>query len=148
MLSDCLGRTVKTLCPNRELGIYREAMAKGKQMMPNIYNCNVGKGSARFWRDCANSLIFAQTPTMELVELFEKAVADSKSLSEKPSNETLLQLYSLYKQATEGDNTSDPPSNPFDFVAKAKYEAWSDQTGKSKDQAMKEYVDLVNKLKS
>ncbi|HEX5668341.1 MAG TPA: acyl-CoA-binding protein [Chitinophagaceae bacterium] len=85
---------------------------------------------------------------MELVELFEKAVADSKSLSEKPSNETLLQLYSLYKQATEGDNTSDPPSNPFDFVAKAKYEAWSDQSGKSKDQAMKEYVDLVNKLKS
>lgn len=85
---------------------------------------------------------------MELVELFEKAVADSKSLSEKPSNETLLQLYSLYKQATEGDNTSDPPSNPFDFVAKAKYEAWADQTGKSKDQAMKEYVDLVNKLKS
>jgi acyl-CoA-binding protein len=84
---------------------------------------------------------------MELVELFEKAVADSKSLNEKPSNETLLQLYSLYKQSTEGDNISDPPSNPFDFVAKAKYEAWSDQAGKSKEQAMKEYVDLVNKLK-
>ena len=84
---------------------------------------------------------------MELVELFEKAVGDSKSLSEKPSNETLLQLYSLYKQATEGDNTSEPPANPFDFVAKAKYEAWSEQAGKTKDQAMKEYIDLINKLK-
>lgn len=138
----------KTLCPNSNMDIYREAMAKRVQLMPNIYNCNVGRGSALFWRDCPISLIFAQTLTMELVELFEKAVADSKSLSEKPSNETLLQLYSLYKQATEGDNTSDPPSNPFDFVAKAKYEAWLDQTGKSKNQAMNEYVDLVNKLKS
>lgn len=84
---------------------------------------------------------------MELAELFEKAVSDSKSLSEKPSNETLLQLYSLYKQATEGDNNSEAPANPFDFVAKAKYEAWSGQLGKSKDKAMQEYIDLVGKLK-
>lgn len=84
---------------------------------------------------------------MELIEEFEKAVADSKALSSKPSNETLLQLYSLYKQATEGDNVSDPPGNPFDFVAKAKYEAWSGQSGKTKDQAMQEYISLVSKLK-
>ncbi|MCR6719526.1 MAG: acyl-CoA-binding protein [Chitinophagaceae bacterium] len=50
---------------------------------------------------------------MELKELFEQAVANSKMLSEKPSNEVLLQLYSLYKQATEGDVNTDPPSNPF-----------------------------------
>jgi diazepam-binding inhibitor (GABA receptor modulator, acyl-CoA-binding protein) len=84
---------------------------------------------------------------MSLLETFEKAVADSKSLSSKPSNETLLQLYSLYKQGTEGDNKSEPPANPFDFVAKAKYEAWSEQSGKSKEQAMQDYIDLVNKLK-
>ncbi len=79
-------------------------------------------------------------------ELFEKAVEDSKGLREKPSNETLLILYSLYKQATEGDNTTDPPSNPFDFVSKAKYDAWAGVKGKTKEQAMKDYVDLVNKL--
>ncbi len=79
-------------------------------------------------------------------ELFEKAVEDSKGLREKPSNETLLILYSLYKQATEGDNTTDPPSNPFDFVSKAKYDAWSGVKGKTKEEAMKDYVDLVNKL--
>jgi acyl-CoA-binding protein len=84
---------------------------------------------------------------MSLLETFEKAVADSKSLSSKPSNETLLQLYSLYKQGTEGDNHAEPPANPFDFVAKAKYEAWSEQSGKSKEQAMQDYIDLVNKLK-
>lgn len=84
---------------------------------------------------------------MSLLETFENAVADSKSLSSKPSNETLLQLYSLYKQGTEGDNHAEPPANPFDFVAKAKYEAWADQSGKSKEQAMQEYIDLVNKLK-
>ena len=85
---------------------------------------------------------------MELKEQFEKAASDSKSLSEKPSNETLLQLYSLYKQATEGDAGSEAPGNPFDFVAKAKYEAWSELKGKSKEDAMKDYVSLVNKLKS
>lgn len=85
---------------------------------------------------------------MELKDEFEQAVADSKNLSEKPSNDTLLQLYSLYKQATEGDLNTDPPSNPFDFVAKAKYEAWNALKGRSKDQAMTEYVALVNKLRS
>ena len=83
---------------------------------------------------------------MDMKELFEKAVEDSKGLREKPSNETLLILYSLYKQATEGDNTTDPPSNPFDFVSKAKYDAWSGVKGKTKEEAMKNYVDLVNKL--
>ncbi len=84
---------------------------------------------------------------MELKEQFEKAVIESKSLSEKPSNEVLLQLYSLYKQSTEGDVSGEAPSNPFDFVSKAKYDAWSSLRGKSKDEAMQDYVDLVNKLK-
>lgn len=84
---------------------------------------------------------------MELQEQFEQAAAESKTLPEKPSNETLLQLYSLYKQSTEGDNNSEPPANPFDFVAKAKYEAWLSLKGKSKEAAMQEYIHLVNKLK-
>jgi len=85
---------------------------------------------------------------MELSVLFEKAVADSKNLSERPSNDTLLQLYSLFKQATEGNNESEPPVNPFDFVARAKFDAWTGQQGKTKEQAMQEYINLVNKLKS
>jgi len=84
---------------------------------------------------------------MELIEKFEQAKNDSKSFSERPSNETLLQLYSLYKQGAVGDVNTDPPSNPFDFVAKAKYEAWAALKGKTTDEAMKEYVELVNKLK-
>lgn len=85
---------------------------------------------------------------MDLKQLFEQAVEDSKGLSEKPSNETLLQLYSLYKQGTEGDVNTEAPSNPFDFVAKAKYEAWSTLKGKSTEQAMQEYIDLIGKLKN
>jgi diazepam-binding inhibitor (GABA receptor modulator, acyl-CoA-binding protein) len=84
---------------------------------------------------------------MELKELFEKATADSKTLNEKPDNNTLLQLYSLYKQATEGDINSEPPSNPFDFVNKAKHQAWTDLKGKTKEEAMQLYVSLVEKLK-
>lgn len=85
---------------------------------------------------------------MELKEQFEQAAADSKNLSEKPGNDTLFQLYSLYKQGSIGDVNTDPPSNPFDFVAKAKYEAWASLKGKSTTDAMTEYVELVKKLKS
>ena len=84
---------------------------------------------------------------MELKEQFEQAAIESKSLSEKPGNETLLQLYSLYKQGSIGDANTEQPSNPFDFVAKAKYEAWAGLKGKSSEDAMMEYVALINKLK-
>ena len=84
---------------------------------------------------------------MDLKEQFEQAVAESKNLPERPSNDTLLQLYSLYKQGTTGDVNTDPPSNPFDFVGKAKYEAWAALKGKSSTEAMTEYVELVKKLK-
>lgn len=85
---------------------------------------------------------------MELLEQFKEAVTESKNLSEKPSNETLLQLYALYKQSTEGEINTEPPANPFDFVSKAKYEAWLALKGKTAATAMSEYVELVNKLKS
>ncbi len=84
---------------------------------------------------------------MDIKAKFEQAIADSKSLSEKPSNETLLQLYALYKQGTEGDIKGEAPANPFDFVNKAKYEAWAGCKGKSSEAAMQEYVELVDKLK-
>ena len=80
-------------------------------------------------------------------EEFEKAAADSKNLAAKPDNENLLQLYSLYKQSTQGDVSGEAPSNPFDFVNKAKYEAWSSLKGMSAGDAMQKYVELVNKLK-
>jgi acyl-CoA-binding protein len=84
---------------------------------------------------------------MDIKEQFEKAITDSRSLAEKPSNETLLQLYSLYKQSTDGDVNGEAPSNPFDFVSKAKYDAWAALKGKSSEESMQQYVDLVNKLK-
>ena len=84
---------------------------------------------------------------MDIQQQFDEAVANSKLLPSKLGNETLLQLYSLYKQATEGDNKADKPSNPFDIVAQAKYNAWIELKGKPKADAMQEYVALVNKLK-
>lgn len=78
---------------------------------------------------------------------FETAVAESKQLSMRPSNDTLLNLYGLYKQATEGDAPSAGPLDAFDFVAKAKYNAWAKLKGTATDSAMQLYVDLVEKLK-
>jgi len=79
---------------------------------------------------------------------FEKAVKESKELTSRPDNETLLQLYSLYKQATEGDMTDENPKPAmFDFVAKAKYDAWSALNGTSKEAAMAQYAGLVTRLR-
>jgi diazepam-binding inhibitor (GABA receptor modulating acyl-CoA-binding protein) len=84
---------------------------------------------------------------MTIQESFDQAVARSKTLTEKPGNDVLLQLYSLYKQATEGDVNTDPPANTFDFVGKAKFNAWEKLKGKPKEVAMQDYADLVGKLK-
>lgn len=83
---------------------------------------------------------------MAIKEAFEKAVADSKLLSTRPDNDTLLKLYSLYKQATEGD-AGEAPSNPFDFIARAKYNAWDALSGMNSEDAMTQYVELVENLK-
>jgi len=79
-------------------------------------------------------------------EEFEQAVKNSKQLSERPSNEDLLKLYGLYKQATEGDVHGDKPGL-FDFVAKAKYEAWAGNKGIESEAAMKAYIALVEDLR-
>lgn len=83
---------------------------------------------------------------MGLKEDFDAASASSKELPERPSDENLLKIYALYKQATSGDVTGDRPGL-FDFVAGAKFDAWEALKGKSQDDAMQEYVDLINKLK-
>jgi len=85
---------------------------------------------------------------MELQEQFEQAAVESKTLEEKPSNDILLTLYSLYKQGSIGDINIAPPTNPFDFVNRAKHDAWSSLQGKSREEAMQEYIDLVKKLKN
>ena len=84
---------------------------------------------------------------MNIQELFQQAVGRSKTLTEKPGNDVLLQLYALYKQSTEGDINVEPPSNMFDLVGKAKFNAWESLKGKPKEAAMQEYVDLIAKLK-
>jgi acyl-CoA-binding protein len=77
---------------------------------------------------------------------FEEAQEKVKTLSQKPDNDQLLKLYSLFKQGTEGDNTGAGPSNPFDFVAKAKHDAWDGLKGKSKEEAQSEYIAFVEEL--
>lgn len=80
-----------------------------------------------------------------LQEEFERAAARTKEFSKRPSNQELLDLYALYKQATEGDVSGERPGG-FDFKAIAKFDAWEELKGKSKEQAMQEYINLVNTL--
>lgn len=82
----------------------------------------------------------------KLKTAFDKAVAESKQLPEKPDNMTLLKIYALYKQATEGDCEGKRPGFT-DMVGRAKYDAWASNKGKSSEAAMQEYVDLIESLK-
>jgi acyl-CoA-binding protein len=77
---------------------------------------------------------------------FEAAVKNSTSISERPDNATLLKIYALYKQATEGDNEAKKPSFT-DMVARAKWDAWQKLSGTSSDEAKQQYIDLIESLK-
>lgn len=82
-----------------------------------------------------------------LQDQFTAAVADSKKLPDRPDDDTLLEIYSYYKQATEGDVSGDRPG-PFDLRGRAKFDAWAARKGMSEEVAMKGYVKLINHLKS
>ncbi|WP_299462094.1 acyl-CoA-binding protein [uncultured Microscilla sp.] len=82
---------------------------------------------------------------MGLTEDFEAAAARSKQLTKRPSNEELLQMYALFKQASQGDVSGSRPGM-MDFKGRAKYDAWAKIKGKDSEDAKQEYVNLVNGL--
>jgi diazepam-binding inhibitor (GABA receptor modulator, acyl-CoA-binding protein) len=81
----------------------------------------------------------------DLKDAFEAAVANSKNLSERPDNGTLLKIYALYKQATSGDNAEKKPGFG-DMVGRAKWDAWNGFKGLTSDEAMQQYIDLIESL--
>ncbi|MGE8403785.1 MAG: acyl-CoA-binding protein [Delftia tsuruhatensis] len=82
----------------------------------------------------------------DLNAAFEAAVKNSTSISERPDNATLLKLYALYKQATEGDNEAKKPSFT-DMVGRAKWDAWEKLKDTSADDAKRQYIDLIESLR-
>lgn len=82
----------------------------------------------------------------DLASQFTAAAAQAQQLPSKPDNETMLTLYALYKQATAGDVQGKRPGFT-DFVGRAKFDAWEKNKGITQEQAMQNYVDLVNRLK-
>ncbi len=83
--------------------------------------------------------------SVELEKQFEEAKQRVTTLPEKPSNQVLLEIYALNKQATIGDINIEKPAM-FDFVAQAKYNAWFGKKGMTKEEAQKKYIELVNSL--
>ena len=81
----------------------------------------------------------------DLNAAFDKAMLDSKNLSERPDNATLLKIYALYKQGSSGDNTDKKPGFG-DMVSRAKWDAWNGLKGTSQDDAMQQDVDLIASL--
>ncbi len=85
---------------------------------------------------------------MATLEQLEQAAAESKELPSKPDNDTLLKLYSFYKQAKEGDAPEKGDYNMFDFVAKAKHQAWLSVKGTSSETAADEYIGIIKSLQT
>jgi acyl-CoA-binding protein len=81
----------------------------------------------------------------ELEQRFAEAAQAAQQLAQRPDNTTLLQLYALYKQATQGDVAGKRPG-VFDVVGRAKYDAWAKQSGVAREAAMEAYVALVKRL--
>lgn len=81
----------------------------------------------------------------DLKQNFEQAAERIQQLEERPDNDTLLKLYALYKQGSEGDVHGERPGF-FDFVGVAKYEAWEKLEGMKSEDAMQKYIDLVDSL--
>ena len=81
----------------------------------------------------------------QLKQQFDQAVAQSKQLPERPDNMTLLQIYALYKQASVGDVDGDRPGFT-DMVGRAKWDAWNLLKGRNAEQAMQDYIDLIESL--
>lgn len=81
----------------------------------------------------------------DLEEEFEEAADRAQELPEQPSNDQLLRLYALYKQGSEGDVSGDRPGM-MDFRGRAKYDAWAELEGMSREEAMEQYIDFVEEL--
>jgi acyl-CoA-binding protein len=82
---------------------------------------------------------------MTLADDFEAAQANVKKLSRTPAADELLELYALYKQATQGDVTGAQPG-VLDFKGRAKYDAWAARRGVDRESAMRSYVTLAERL--
>lgn len=83
----------------------------------------------------------------DLQQQFDTAAADSRKLSERPDNDTLLKIYALYKQGSAGDAEEGSRPGFTDPIGQVKYDAWAKLKGLSREDAMRQYVALINSLK-
>jgi acyl-CoA-binding protein len=107
-----------------------------------------GKKTFKIWRKCPNCVGYSpclENIMSDLKTKFELAAANSKNLSERPDNTTLLKIYALYKQASVGDNADKKPGFG-DMVGRAKWDAWTSLKGTIKEDAMQQYIDLIESL--
>jgi acyl-CoA-binding protein len=113
--------------------------------MPPAVLCGLPDAPYDSGQSAAIHPTFTENSMSDLKKKFEAAVANSKNLSERPDNATLLKIYALYKQASSGDNTEKKPGF-VDMVGRAKWDAWNGLKGTTEKAAMQQYVDLIESL--
>jgi acyl-CoA-binding protein len=107
----------------------------------------LGKMASPYNSKPDHNIIIRRKNVSDLKARFEAAVAASKTLSERPDNSTLLKLYALYKQGVDGDVEGKRPGFT-DMIGRAKYDAWAGFKGTASDEAMAQYVALIEALKA
>jgi len=125
-------------------GVLAFALRDGKLLEARWFPDEVALEDAHFGGTPA---VQGPGPDLKTIEAFEAAAALSKTLRQAPDNDTLLSLYALYKQGSVGDVSGDRPGM-MDMVGRAKYDAWAARRGLPREQAMRDYVALVNQLKA
>ncbi|XP_052003292.1 acyl-CoA-binding domain-containing protein 7-like [Xyrauchen texanus] len=79
---------------------------------------------------------------MTLQAEFKQYAENVKKVKTRPTDQELLDLYGLYKQAVVGDINIDKPGI-MDMKGKAKWEAWNSRKGMSNEDAMNAYISLA-----
>ncbi|KAM0718833.1 hypothetical protein Q7P37_005905 [Cladosporium fusiforme] len=80
---------------------------------------------------------------------FKKAIEDSRNLSQKPTNDELLEIYGLFKQGSDEQKFADAPApGVFDLKGKAKHNKWAEYKDLKPEEAQKKYVEAVKKLQA
>ncbi|XP_054719449.1 enoyl-CoA delta isomerase 2-like [Uloborus diversus] len=116
------------------------------RMVFRLFKTAAFKKNSKFVIDNSQPSLFGNIRMMSSQATnFQDAMKRVKTLKADPGNDVKLKLYSLFKQATEGQCSASKPS-AFDFVGKAKWDAWNSLGAMSQDEAKEKYISLVDEL--
>ncbi|KAM1784425.1 hypothetical protein FF1_037385 [Malus domestica] len=91
------------------------------------------------------TLLRLESKEARYMEEFDEHAEKAKTLPKSTTNENKLNLYGLHKQATVGAVSTSRPGM-FNMKDRVMWDAWKAVEGKSKEEAMGDYITKVKQL--